>query len=681
MKKYLNNLLILFFLFCSCSIYADAKSNPYLDLSLEELLKVKVFIASGTALPVSHVPSVVTVITSEDIKNTGATNLTDILKSVPGIHINANAFGFRPLIHMRGTNSFQTLLMVNGTPMRDLVWAFGIFWKGLPVSIIDRVEIIRGPGSAIYGADASAGVINVITKTAGTIKTTEVGVRTASFNTQTAWMQSGGNWDGVDIGITADFSKTDGHDPFIIADGQSVRNPDFSTAPDNAHYGWQNADIRFSLHKNNWHLLSNYMRHNNLETGMTGAGNLDPVTNASDERYDIDLLYNNKTLTKNWGVDAKIHYQDLNYSSNNGFQEAPANSNYPNGVINHMSSSERQFSFELIGLYSAIDKHRIRVGVGYYWKDLYRVEQQINSGIGHDGIPLAAGSPVIDISDTAYAFAPEKNRKNQFLFVQDEWTLSDHWDLTMGARYDNYSDFGDAFNPRLALIWQTTEILTSKLLYGQSFRAPSFQELYVDTSRAKSNPDLDPDQSETIELSFSFAATNNLQLDLTFFNLTMRNFISRELGDGESLPQYQNAGTHKIPGVEIEVDWQAQKNLLFSANYSYRKPDSNKFRVNTEPKQQAYFRSDWGFFPGWNWNVQANWIADRIRSSNDVRMAVDDYAITDTTIRYTGLKNWEFTASIRNLFDEDAREATGASIPNDFPLPERNIFAQVMYKF
>jgi len=81
--------------------------------------------------------------------------------------------------------------MVNGTPMKDLMWGFGIFWKGLPTSMIERIEIIRGPGSALFGSDASAGVINVITKTAGKIQDSEIGVRAGSFNTKTAWMKHG----------------------------------------------------------------------------------------------------------------------------------------------------------------------------------------------------------------------------------------------------------------------------------------------------------------------------------------------------------------------------------------------------------------------------------------------------------------------------------------------------------
>ena len=677
--------LFLFCLLLPQFLYAEQSTDDLFDLSFEQLTQVKVIIATGVEQDIKTAPSTVTLITSEDIKKTGAGNLVDVLESVPGVHIKYDNFANRPLVHIRGGNSHQTLLMVNGSPMKDLVWASGIFWKGLPVSAIERVEVIRGPGSALYGADASTGVINVITKTAGKIEQSEAGIRAGSFDTQTAWMQSGGKWNDFDLGITANFSTTDGHDPSIKSDAQSVLDAKFNTnasyAPGKAHYGWDNQDIRFSIAKGNLSLLANYMHHDDLETGMTGAGVLDPVTRAEDTRYDIDLIYNNQHFSENWGIDAKLHYQNLDYDSNNGFQENPpgtslADGDYPQGVYNHMESSEQQALFETSGLYSGVEDHQLRIGAGYNWQDLYKVEQQINRGTGADGVVLLPGGPMVDISNTPYAFAPEKTRKIYYAFMQDVWSITQDWELTAGVRYDHYSDFASTVNPRLALVWETTDKLTTKLMYGEAFRAPSFQELYADTSRAIANPNLDAEDSKTLELAFSYAATKDLNLGVNIYNFKTSNSISRDLQK-----QYQNLGRHKTTGIEMEASWQATRALRFSANYSHRDPENNELRVVEEPEQEAYLRSDWQFASGWNWNVQANWVADRVRADSDPRSDVDDYVITDTTLRYTGLQKWEFTASVRNLFDEDAREALGLSVADDFPLPERNFYAEVRYKF
>ena len=279
----------------------DERLEHFLSLSIEELVNLETTIATSTKRTTTKAPAVVTLITADDIKATGATNLVDILEGVPGIHIRASHFAFRPLIHFRGANASQTLLMVNGTPMKDLMWGFGIFWKGLPTSMIDRIEIIRGPGSALFGADASAGVINVITKTASTIEHSEAGVRTGSFNSKTAWLQHGDNWGGFDVGITAELFSTDGHNPFIETDAQTATDINQATnvsyAPGEARYGWNNEDIRLSIARGDWRLQADYIHHSDIEIGLTGFGVLDPVTRGSDSRYNIDLLYNNEKFS------------------------------------------------------------------------------------------------------------------------------------------------------------------------------------------------------------------------------------------------------------------------------------------------------------------------------------------------------------------------------------------------
>ncbi len=666
------------------SVQAESgeRLEHYLSLSLEELMALEVSISTDTKQTRNKAPAVVSVITAEDIKATGATNLVEALEGVPGIHIRASHFGFRPLVHFRGANATQTLLMVNGASMKDLMWGFGIFWKGLPVSMIERVEIIRGPGSALFGADASAGVINVITKTASTIEQSEVGGRVGSFNTQTAWAQHGANWNGYDIGFTAEISDTDGHAPYIETDGQSAadqaQGTDVSYAPDEVRYGWRSEDVHLAIAKGNWRLQADYLRHSELEIGLTGAGVLDPVTRARDSRYNINLLYGNERFSEDWGLDAELRYMHLDYTSGDGFQERPpgyfdGSDSYPIGLINKMRSAERRWNVEASGLYRGFSGHLLRLGAGHTWQDLYRVEQVTNDP--------ADPAQLIDISDTVSAFAPEKRREISHLFLQDIWTLSDDWELTAGARYDHYSDFGGTVNPRLALVWQSTERLTSKLLYGQAFRAPSYQELFAETSRTLPNDELDPERSETVELSFAYVASRKLHMSMNLYHFRQTDLIDSVAVAGLSKPQFQNSGDHTIRGVELEAQWQPVRDLRLSANYTVREQDDSDYRASYEPDKEAYLRADWRIDHDWNWNVQANWIGERERPEGDTRDPVDDYMITDTTLRYSGIGSLEFAASVRNLFDVDAREYTGAAIPDDLPLPERNYYAELRYQF
>jgi len=694
-QRSLFSLLLLLLLGIYQSAFAKSDSDDrfdhFISLSLEDLVSLETTIATASKQTTTKAPAVVTLITQEDIKATGATNLFEVLEGVPGVHIRISQFGNRPIVQFRGAKGRQTLIMINGNSMTDLVWSFGIFWKGLPASAIERVEIIRGPGSALFGADASAGVINVITKTAARAEHSEVGVRGGSFNSKSAWLEHGNSYKGYSINLTANISDTDGYNPLIESDGQTLSDistgSNASYAPGKAQFGYRNEDIRFSVAKNNWRLNTAYMSSRDLQIGLTGFGVLDPVTKANDKRINIDLFYNNADLGKDWELDMELRFQHYDYASGIGFVERPPGFDdgsggiYPDGQINRQISDERRIIFEASTLYTGFKNHSIRMGAGYTLHDLYAITHMVNFGTGPDGNPIAPGSGLVDISNTPYAFAPEKERKISHIYLQDIWTISSTLELTAGARYDDYSDFGNTINPRLALVWQSTEKLTTKLMYGQAFRPPSYLELFDETSFTTPNPDLDPERSETLDMVFSYAAHKNLQLQVNFYYFQLTDIITNNRTTG----QFENGGDHSIRGIELEARWQVTNNINLYANYTARDQDENNFRSIQEPDQDAYLRFDWGFQPKWNWNIQSSWIGERTRNTSgsnpDLRPPVEAYFMTDTTLRYAANDNWEFAASVRNLLDTQAYEFTGRAITNDLPLPERNAYAEIRYKF
>jgi len=651
-------------------------------MTLEQLMQLEVFIATDTPRTVSNAPSVVSVITADDIKATGATNISEILQSIPGVYIQNNLFGFRPRVIFRGAPSTHTLLMIDGTPLKDQVWNAGIFWRGLPTEMIDRIEVMRGPGSALYGSDASAGTVNVITKTAAGVKKPEVGARVGSFDTQRGWAQNSWSSNGFDFDMTASLSHTDGHDPFIQRDGQTKSDEKYgtsvSTAPGDAAYGWDEGDFRLGITNGPWRLQTDYMANRNIEIGLTGAAVLDPDTKGEDNRFNIDLIYNNPNFAQHWSLNSQLGFQYLDYTSGDGFYERPAgytddSGYYADGWINKMRSAERDYSFDLSGRYSGLEGHSIRIGGGMDIKDLYSVEQLVNFGTGADGETLTPDDGMVDLSDSPYAFAPEKTRRISYAFLQDEWQLSDDWALTAGLRYDYYSDFGGATDPRVALVWKTTDKLTTKLMYGKAFRAPSYLELYAITAATKPNPDLDPERSETLDLSFSYMVSKDLRFGLTLYQLDQTDLIGLD-----STNKYQNLEDKTSRGLEFETIWQATDDLRFSGNFSTR---NDEVLNSSIPRQTGYLRGDWKFAPKWNWNLQASWIGEHQLADGDARRPIDAYVKVDTTFRYEASKNPEFAASVRSLFDEDATELSSRSLTYNLPLPGRSLYAEVRYNF
>jgi iron complex outermembrane receptor protein len=641
---------------CAHAQSAAAAIENMMYASLDELMSMPVSIATQSLQAVSKAPAVVSVITAEDIKATGATNFVEVLQSVPGIYLRINQFGFRPLVTIRGAASKNALIMVNGAPQRDLVWSTGIFWRGLPVNMIERIEVIRGPASALYGSDASSGVINVITKTAGKMRQSEAGARIGSFDTQSVWLNHGSEWNGLDIGLSLDASTTAGHRPHIV----TTRN---GGQADHANLGYDNIDARLSVGQGHWRVLADHMQKSNVGIGVTGGSFLDPKTQASDRLTSVAWLYNNDRFARDWGLDAELRYRDMEYSSGNGFWEQTTSD------VNQLRSAERRFNAELSGLYSGFKDHELRIGGGYVWQDIYFAENVTS-------LPPPVPPP-------SFTNIPLRSRSNSYLFVQDIWKFAEHWELTAGARHDHFFGATGALNPRTALVWQTTDRLTSKLIYGRAFRMPSFLELYVRTTATIPNPNLAPEKSRTWEMAFNYRLTRDLNLGANVFHYYQANPIVDVSGVG-----YRNVDPHTIRGLELEALWQATQTLRIAGNASFRKADQDQYvrlRVADHfsvPNRDAYLRADWAFLPKWNWNLQANYTGRRSHLVSDTRGPLRSQTVADTTIRYYHGSEWEFAASIRNLFDEDAREYSGpTTIPGYLPMPRRNLYVEARYKF
>ncbi|MBL4709563.1 MAG: TonB-dependent receptor plug domain-containing protein, partial [Flavobacteriales bacterium] len=182
-------------------------------------------LATGTSQPISRAPAVASVITADDIAAIGATDLDQILETVPGLHVSRRASFYNPIYTIRGIQSDanpQVLVLINGIPITNLyVGDRGQIWGGMPVKNISRVEIIRGPGSALHGADAFSGTINIVTKTASEINGTEIGAGSGSFDTQRAWLLYGSKKSGLDIAFSFQYHKTDGQRESIESDAQT----------------------------------------------------------------------------------------------------------------------------------------------------------------------------------------------------------------------------------------------------------------------------------------------------------------------------------------------------------------------------------------------------------------------------------------------------------------------------
>ena len=675
-------------------------------------------IATGNRQLIAKVPAVATVITAEDINAIGATDLDEVLETVPGLHVARDVIGYNPIYTFRGIySSFnpQVLVLINGIPITNLFQGDrNQIWGGMPVEAIARIEVIRGPGSAIYGADAFAGVINIITKTKQDIEGTELGARAGSFNTRDVWVLHGGTWAGFDVAVMLEYHDTDGQREIIDADAQTALDDIFNTraslAPGPVNLQRENFDARLDITRGDWRLRAGWQRRRDWGNGAGVAQALDPNNRYASDRWNVDLTYHKPELAKHWDVTAQLSYLDtteevernlvlfppgarlpIGSDGNIDFVDPVALVTFPDGFIGNPEVFERHARVNLSAFYTGLDRHLFRVGTGFNYSDLYKTRETKNFGpdpVTGQPLPLLFDNPpLVDVSNTPFVFLRPDDRRNSYFFLQDTWNFANDWELTTGVRYDHYSDFGDTINPRLALVWSARHNLTAKILYGRAFRAPSFAETRnINNPVALGNPNLDPETIETVELAFDYRPTDALRLGLGTFYYRWDDIIRFVPDDPEATTSTaQNAGQQTGFGLELEADWKPAPTLRLLGNYAYQrsKDETTGKDAGNAPRHQLYLRAEWEFLPNWRLTPQFNWVIDRRRVAGDPRPAIDDYAMVDLTIRHKAPQSsWEVAVAVRNLFDTDAREPSPtAFIPHDLPLPGRSVFGEIRYRF
>lgn len=667
------------------------------DLALAYGGKDTVSIATGTQQALRRAPAVASVITAEDIAAMGAVNLDEVMETVPGVHVARNGISNTANYVMRGVfnaNNPQILMLQNGVPMTLMFLGNkGGVWGGLPLENVARIEVIRGPGSALYGADAYSGVINIITKTAADTPGTEVGVRVGSFATGDAWALHGGKLGDIDVAAYLRIGTTKGFEETLAADAQTLRDktsgrPAASLAPGPMNLGRDAVDASLDLSHGKWRFRGGYKLRDNVELGAGVASALDPKSQSRSERITGDLSWLDPYVARDWGLGLMASYLYYGDTVPTNLFLAPPGAKigatvFPDGQIGGPNKWERQIRLSANATYAGFADHSVRLGIGHDDLNMYKTATYKNYLINQTTGAVTLTGPVADYSDTQPFMAPQR-RKVDYVSIQDEWHFSRDWTLTAGVRRDIYSDVGGTTNPRLALVWDASHSITAKLLAGRAFRAPSFNELYaINNPVNKGNPALKPETNDTREAAVSWQARTDLQLNVNVFRYTMKNIIRAVANTpGSTLTTYKNSGDQTGRGFELETVWDVSRKLRLTANYSHQSALDLATQTDAgyAPHDKLYVRGDWRFTGRWLTSAQVNRVAERKRASGDIRPDVPDYTTVDLTVRTERSKGgWDFAGSIRNLFDAQVYEpslAPGTAIPNDLPQARRSFYLQ-----
>ncbi|MBK6289180.1 MAG: TonB-dependent receptor [Gammaproteobacteria bacterium] len=708
---------------CSANcLAASSEEDLLLSFGEEEFVSI----ATGQKQLIAKAPAVASVITAEDIETLGASTLEEVLETVPGVHVSLSSTYLSPIYSIRGIytdKNPQVLMLVNGVPLTNAHFGDRGGRSSFPVRDIARIEVIRGPGSAVYGADALAGVINVITKSADQIDGTEFGVRAGSFDTTEGWLLNGTQWGELEVAFSLQALSTDGDDRRRVgSDAQSVFDAvaagffaPVSRAPGPLETGNPEAiDLRLDLKYRDLQLRAWNWRQDNTGVGPGLALALDPKGGADGDNYLFDLSYLIPDLAPDTTLELRAAYMDINIKTEQTLFPAGAvlpigddgNLNisqfslvrFSDGYIGNPEFYEEHTRLDAILNWNALEKHNIRVAAGYNQQQESGRETK-NFGLGVLDVPnrsctlalCVVDGTLSNVSNTPYVFIEDQDRDVWYASLQDQWQIANDWNLTAGVRYDDYSDFGSTVNPRLALVWDTGTDLTTKLLYGRAFRAPSFAELFViNNPVALGNPDLDPEISNTYELALDYRASFDLRFGFNVFYYDIDDLIKFVPG-ANGAQVAQNVGQQEGSGFELETEWKPRENLRVIANYAFQKSEDATLNEDAAraPEQQAYLRADWRLRQNWSLTGELHWVAQRNREPADPRDDIDDFTLVNLNLERRNLmERLDLGLRVRNLFDQNASEPSpteavpgGSLIPDDFPLEGRSVYLTARLRF
>ncbi len=690
-------------------------AEDLMDLSLDELGAIPVTtIATGTSKPIFQSAAVTSVITAEQIKSMGATELHEVLETVPGVHASPQENTYDYKYSMRGirnTQNSQVLMLLNGTRITTPFNGTLMTGTELPIEAIERVEVIRGPGSALYGADAFAGVINIITKNAKDINGKVLGARVGDHSTQSGWGQYGAQWAGWDVATSLQYQHTDG-------DGGRIVNADAQTALDNAlgtqashapgplETRYETLNGHLNLQRKHWDIGFWAFNSINAGTRAGGAGALDPNGNGDGEQYLGDVRFSTEDWLENWELMAHASYHQadvqgqlqafpnnalLPIGSDGNFNFKPPSVNnpvkpvlFPDGVNANLGRTEKIPSIELSSVYKGLDNHILRFSAGFRYEQFSASESR-NFGPGViDSSQSVVDGTLTNVTGTSFIYLPDTHRTIWSLVAQDEWQLADDWQLTAGVRYDDYSDFGGTVNPRVALVWDINEHITSKLLYGKAFRAPNFAEQFTQNNPAVlGNKNLDPEIINTYEWALDYRPFSSLRTAVNVYYYQIHNLISAPpVSAGSDTSRYGNNNNQDGYGSELEWSWQVSEQWNVMGNYAWQHSTNEQTNqpVAGVPEHHIFVALQWQFIPDWQFQPQLNWIADRdsVLGNNQ---KLSDYETIDFTLRGKKLfGHLNLVASLRNAFDTNYYEPA-APLPQNMPMPGRSFYLEASVNF
>ena len=639
MKKWLGMGLVLALLSLPLNGFAEEEKDK--TSTLDDMVVTATRSASETG-SIGGISA--SVITAEDIEAKKQTSVDEILKGIPGLDIAQNGGpGTTASVFLRGADSKNTLVLVDGVMLNDPSSPNRNANIGaLTADNIERIEVIRGPSSVLYGSNATAGVINIITKKGKDKPSVYLGAEGGSYNT---WREYGGisGKSGIfNYALSASHLYTEG---FSTADDDNDRIPhDGNTVEKDGH---KNATVsgKFGVDINPDFDVNLVVRYFDTETDTDDSAN----------GYVGDRF--GPAGPPTWSAPAQPNgKKDARVESKHGLGKLTVHNFFMDRFL------ESTFSYQA----SKLDRKTFdNDNAQKYNYDGQTQEVSWQGSLDFDGADVLTLGTSYFMEEMKSNSIDSKDADTTSVWVQNQFFVGQGLDVVAGLRYDHHDRFDGKTTWRVApaYTFQGTET-TLKASYGTGFRAPSLFELYS----SYGNKDLKPEESEGWDVGVEQGFLDRtLKLNVTYFYMEYTNRIGYDTGTSK---YNQLPGDTLSHGVETSIQWLPSDILDFTFAYTYNDTkDHNGEKLVRRPENKFSLNTQYRPMEKLSLNLDLHWVSDREaysgakdKDGNSVDV-LESYFLANIAASYDLTDHVQLYGRVDNIFDEDYEEAWGYATP------------------
>lgn len=613
-----------------CSGAIDA-----IDLPLEELLKVNIIATPKFAENPDQIPSVVSILTSEDIRLYGWRTLGDALRTLQGFNVtDDHTYSYAGVrgISQPGDYRPRLQILIDGMSINENIFAGAPVDSAFPldVGLIERIEVIRGPSASVYGGDAMFGVINVVTRSGQSVGS-EASLSLGSGANRRLRASWGGQVGGKDVLISA--TGFDVHGRTLAFNDV---NGDGSSRDLHRVGGEDGGQLFFKLRGDDWHLSFAHAKRDRIVPTASYDTIVDDHSHIESDAYTL------LDLSKEWKLNASNKLQQRLY-----FGDYAYDGFFPYDYSADLGDPHIMNVDKVRGSWWGIENRLVNTSwsgqrwtLGVEYKANWR-QNQINFDRGYGCI-----NADLSISPDACLDSQQSSRQLT-LMAQDEIQLGAANLLTLGLSYNDLGKLGTFWSPRLGLTHDAGQAGLFKLLYGTAFHAPTaYERAYTTPTFAYGNPNLAPEQMRSLELSWEKRFSQFSRLTTTLYHFHIDKMVTADEAGIAANSAHTNAS-----GLEIEFEQRWSNGSRLRTGYSVQHAAETSHSFDNSPHHMA--KLNLALPTGITHlmaGLEAQWISNRQANVGTER--IPSYTLANLNFSYTPSgKHWEVALGIYNLLD------------------------------